>query len=179
MFMFMKETFTNETMFRCFSASSCQKQHSSQGEKVYHPKELSCKGNFCFSPKPLVKFVILSHNVCLTGQAVQAVKVLSTLSQMVWGTFLFVSKRVNYCLREARIVCALFSSILQSQNADGGNRVRKSAPRCLLDRGALGVKCYLDNAHLNRPLFKKGASQTKLFFSGLRWRLRGSSMWQR
>ena len=98
----------------------------------------------------------ISHKVCFTGQAVQAVKVLSTLSQMVWGTFLFVSKRANNCLREARIVCALFSSILQSQNADGGNRVRKSAPRCLLDRAAWGVTCYLDIAHLNRPLFKKG-----------------------
>ena len=83
---------------------------------------------------------------------------------MVWGTFLFVSKRANNCLREARIVCALFSSILQSQNADGGNRVRKSAPRCLLDRGALGVKCYLDNAHLNRPLFKQGLPKQNYSF---------------
>ena len=58
MFMYMKEAFTNETMFRCFSASFCQKQHSSQGDNAYQPKELSCKGNFCFSPKPLVKFVI-------------------------------------------------------------------------------------------------------------------------
>ena len=85
-----------------------------------------------------------------------------TLAQMVWGTFLSMSKWAISCFRGgvrtlARMVYEIFSSIRQCQKTSRYPFTKLNIVYLMHILIAGRLNSYLGHGHIHKPLFKKGS----------------------